>query len=170
MEKTLEQQIAELNAQVSDLTTKNGELASQLETRTGELRSVRHRATFKEVALANGVKPKAVDSLYRLTGYEPGEADEADPSALASLLNESRDAFDFCYEPAQTQEGAQKTAPAVAAPAKTVALGSGRGKTPPPAAGKFRVSMADTRNPAWLAANQAAYAKAAQDGTLEFVD
>jgi hypothetical protein len=171
VDETLEQQIARLTSQVSDLTTKNTELTSQLDTRTGELRSVRHRATFKEVALKNGVKPKAVDSLYRLSGYEPGEADEADPAAMTALIEASREDHDYCFEPAQ--EPAPKpgaTAAATTTPAKPTALGATRGKPAAPAPGKFRVSMADTRNPSWLEANQKAYAEAGKNGTLEIVD
>jgi hypothetical protein len=166
-DETPEAQIARLTGQVSDLTTANADLTGQLSTRTGELRSVRHRAAFKEVALQNGVRPKAVDSLYRLSGYDPGEADEADPVALTALIEAAREEHDYCFEP---------PAPAVVAPAvpapekKPTGFGSARGKAPASAAGKFRVTMADTADPKWLQDHATPYGEAIKNGTLEFVD
>jgi hypothetical protein len=174
-DETPEQQIARLTSQVSDLTTANADLQGQLLSSRGELRTVRHRATFKEVALDNGVRPKAVDSLYRLSGYDPGQADEADPAAVLALIESSREDFDFCYEPPapKVPDPAQKPAPSAgsppAPPAKPTGLGSGRGK-PPASPAKFRVTRADTMNPAWLLANSAAYAEAGRSGNLEIID
>jgi hypothetical protein len=170
--KTLEEQIADLTAQVATLTTQNGELTSQYQTSQGELRSVRHRATFKEVALANGVKPRAVDSLYRLSGYEPGESDEADPETVKQTIAAARDDFEFCFEPVATEVESPPpptTKPAPEAKPRPAAVATGKGKTPP-APDRFRVSRSDTSNPAWLLANKEAYARAGQSGTLEVIE
>jgi hypothetical protein len=161
-DETPEQQIARLTGQVATLTGERDDALSLAGTSKGELRTVRHKAAFKAAALEGGVKPKAVDSLYRLSGYDPGELDEADEAAVTALIEASRDEFDYCFEPAEV------TPPVVPpkAPVKSVALGAGRGKAPVVPV-KFRATNANMADPKWLRDNKDALAAASKDGSLE---
>jgi hypothetical protein len=161
-EETQDQQIETLKGQVADLT--------------GKLRKANHFATFKEIASEQGVRPKAVKALYGLVNYDPGDADEADPDAVVELIKGAKSEHDYCFE-AEAESVVEETPPKkgakpVPSPApapKPTGLGSGR-RASAPAKDTFRVTTADTRNPAWLVKNHAAYAKASQDGTLEIID
>jgi hypothetical protein len=169
MDETLEQQVARLTGQVSTLTTANSDLTGQLAGRTGELRSVNHKATFKALALEAGVKPKAVESLYRLSGYDPGEADDADVDAVSALIEASRDEHDYCFEPVEVIPPVTPVVPTVKAPVKPVALGGGRGKAPV-IPDKFRATAANMADPKWLRDNHAALGAASKNGTLELAE
>jgi hypothetical protein len=146
------------------LRTQNTTLAGERDTARAEHRDFRHATEFKRIAKEKGVRPKALETFYRESGYVP-EADEVDIDAITALIDARRDELDYLFEPPATTPASPPTAPPAARPAP----GASRGAEPPRVATKFRVTMAQTSDPKWIADNWSAYNQASQENRLEIV-
>lgn len=154
------------------LAAERDQLRGQLDAASGErdaargdLRDIRHRAAFREVALASEVREDAVDALYQLTGYAPG-ADEIDADAITAAITDGKARFSFTVKPPAPEVPAPTT-PAAKPPAPR-APGASRG-TAPTAPGRLKVSADQLADPGWMMANQAAFREAGKAGTLDLV-
>ena len=162
-------EIQRLNGQVSELTEANGTLQATADGARSDLRGLKHKTKFKEVALAKGVNPKAFESFYRDSGYEP-EGDEPDVDAITALVDGSRETLDYLFVPPAPVAGDGKAGPAKVDPVPPPKASVGKGGEPPRIQSGFKVTKAQTSDPAWMQANWAQYQKAGADGTLQIVD
>lgn len=155
------------------LAAERDQLRGQLDAASGErdaargdLRDIRHRAAFREVALASEVREDAVDALYQLTGYAPG-ADEIDADAITAAIADGKARFAFTVRPPAPEAPAT---PATPAPKPTAprAPGASRGLAPT-APGRLKVSADQLADPGWMMTNQSAFREHGKAGTLDLV-
>src|SRR5262249_24790608 len=75
-----------------------------------ELRELRHRQTFDEVALSEGVRKEALADTWQLSGYRP-EVDEVDEGQLRQLIGNQKQARPYLFsgEPDTQQETGQSS-------------------------------------------------------------
>jgi hypothetical protein len=157
--------IDSLTRQVSDLS---GKLTTAETARDGfqsRLRSSTHKQAFKDSALAARVDPKAVDALWRLSGYEP-DSDDVSPEAIAGLVAKAREDSPYAFLKDEPVVVVDPNAPP--APLKKP-IDTGRGKPPIAPSGKFQVTLANLSDGAWMQANQDKVQAAQKDGTFELV-
>src|SRR5258708_9051600 len=138
--ETLEQENARLTSALADAT-------SQLDARTRELRSTKHKDAFRAAALEAGVLPKAVNGLYKDSGYDPGDSDEPDPGAISAAIESAREAHDYCFKPPVVEPPVVEP-PAPVLPRPTPSATGGRGK--------FRVSKENSMDPKLMKENKGA--------------
>jgi hypothetical protein len=64
----------------------------------GEIRTDRHKAAFTKLAKAAGVREKAVDAVYQLSGWK-AEKDQVDEAAMQTAIDGLKESADFAFEP-----------------------------------------------------------------------
>lgn len=133
----------------------------------GEIAGRDHRDSFRDAALASGVKPEAVGDLYSLSGLKPGDA-APKPEDFAGFLSSAKEGRPWAFgeAPAPAVEGGP---PSPVTLAKTPApAGGGRGASDT-TSGLFTVRRSDM-TPAWMQTNQSKLAEHAEAGTLRVQD
>ena len=103
---------AELAKATADLTEArkqaDGNAArKEAEQYRAELRTMRHRQIFDQIAKDLKVRPEALDDLVRLSEYK-AEADTPDPEAIKALIAEQAKTRPFLFGDGQQQTGQQQ--------------------------------------------------------------
>ena len=62
-----------------------------------QIRGIRHRKVFDEIARKAGVRPEGLDDLYNLSGYEPS-GDLPDEDAVAALVEAQKTKRAYLFE------------------------------------------------------------------------
>ena len=169
--KDLKADVARLTAEltsagqkVTDLEGKVGktppELQGRIDDLTGQLRTLKHRGAFKELALAEGMRPNAIDTAWTALGLK-AEADEPDAEALKAAIATAKESHDFLFGAPAADKGNDPP------PAPKPPIGGDRGGRPP--VGSFKVTVAQQSDPQWCFENQQAMADARAAGTLQIV-
>lgn len=129
-----------------------------------KLREITHRKAFDAAAAKAGVKPGAIEALYKLSGYTPA-ADEPDEAAIGRAIKAQRATSDFLFADAATLEQGDELAPATipigprlsadgrleAGPRIEAGPGAGRGK--PVAAPPRKYTTEQLSDPMFVARN-----------------
>jgi hypothetical protein len=123
--------ITEMQAQI-DVILESGS-ADQVVELKGQIRQRDHRDVWRELAKEAGVKPKAVDRLFQLSGWK-ADADAVDRKAMAAALEGLRESDDYAFEPVSEGDGegqggsGQRAAEKPVTPGERPVPGGGRGK------------------------------------------
>ena len=126
----LQSAIESIGAERDELADQVGtpdEYRQQLEELRGQIRTRNHRDVFDRVALDQKAHKKALDALWRLSGYE-ADSDTVDEGRIAGIVGRLREEADYAFE-----------APTSATPATAPTPGRGgifSREQPVPAAGR----------------------------------
>lgn len=131
----------------------------------GENRTIRHKAVFARVATANGVRPDAVEDLYRASEYK-ADKDDADEAALKELVTGLKATKGWAFS---ESNGAPSPTP-TPTPTPPPIPGAGRGSRSTPSAMGITVTGAMRADHKFMLdpRNKAAIQDAAKNG--RFVD
>lgn len=182
--KTIKAEFEKLNAEANELlgeyeqleqqaNAAPDELQSRIAELQGQLATRDHRDAFRAKAKELGVKDKAVDDLYNLSGLKPGDG-PVEPESFAEFLTAQKEVRGWAFEESQPQ-GNGASAGQGAGGSQGVRLTA---VSPPPGAGrgvsdasssKIRVSADQLADGLWMQANQEVVAKASAEGRLEIV-
>ena len=132
---------------------------ARIEELTSEVRGYKHKGVFRDKAGEAGVDPKALDVLWRESGYK-ADADDVNEDAIAEAITRAKESHPFLFRAAIEGE---PTPPPLPRPP----LGHDRGAAP--SSGTFVVRESQAADPAWKMANQAAFNQAGKNGTLKIV-
>jgi hypothetical protein len=103
--RTLNDKVAGLEKQVTDLTAERdqlavkadtSEVAKRLDAKTAELRTLKHQLKFNELATAKGADPKLLPDLWKLAEVQV-ETDEPDAAALQTLIDAQKTARSWAF-------------------------------------------------------------------------
>jgi len=103
---TAETEMADLDAQIADLTSQNEAIKStpeykRVEELSAELRGLKHKSAFDKAATKAGVRPEAIDAFYKASDYK-ADTDEVDDKAVAKFIDQQKAEHTvFFLEPTQ---------------------------------------------------------------------
>jgi hypothetical protein len=126
-------------------------LKAENEQLRGEIRTGKHKAAFSRLAKDAGVREKAVEALYQLSGWK-AEKDDVDEKGMSEAIEGLRESADYAFEPAQDAQA--ETKPEALTPSRVPPPAQGRGAAHQPSRSGVvltRAQMADPRfmlNPA----------------------
>jgi hypothetical protein len=119
----------------------SGDRVKELEA---QLRTMKHRGLFDRLAGESGAKQKALDTLFRESGYR-ADGDEPDEKAIRAALEKLRESHDFAFE-AREEGGEGEERPA--SEKKKPAPDAGRGK-PSDGKGTVYITREQLADPKW---------------------
>lgn len=141
------------------------ELRRDVERLRSELRDRDHKDTFQKVATKAGVRPEAIDDLWRLSGYK-AETDEPNVEQMTELVESAKSARSYLFQqPADAGKGDDARRQGEAHPVRAPGPGMSRG-VPDPSAGGITVRRGQLRDPNWMRVHQGAVAEASKKGLL----
>lgn len=127
---------------------------------TAELRGIKHRAVFDKLASEAGVKPGAVDDLYRLSEYK-ADADTVDEAAVKSLIEAQKASRGFLF--GEADEATEQPAPGTPAPDQQLPAGPGVNRGGSILKGPRQFTEAQLSDAEFCMKNHAAIAAASAD-------
>jgi hypothetical protein len=144
-------------------------LQAKLDEATGQLRARDHRDAWKE-AVADQLNDKVtIEDIWAKLGYQPGEAIPT-TEQIREQVKAAREAAPYLFVPGATPtNGLPGPRPSAPPPPLVAPVPPSRG-APDTAARRFEMRKSDSRNPAWMRANQDNIDEARKAGTLVFVD
>lgn len=137
--------------------------AKRVEELELELRGIKHRKVFDQIATELKAKPEALEDLWKLSGYT-SDTETADTGKIRELLSEQAKQRTYLF----TETPATPPAPVKQEPGP----GNNRG-TLVTNSGKFEVRrglVGGPKDKEWMQVNQARYHKESQAGNVEWVD
>jgi hypothetical protein len=180
---TLAARLAELEGQVTSLTTERddfkqrleaapGDLQKTIDDLKGKLRDRDHKDAWTAALKDSPLHEKAsVNTLWRELEYQV-DSDVPDALAIKSLVERGKAEVPYLFAPTTdaTSGGAPGGArPDQAQPTLPPGPGSGRG-APATDQGSFRVRRSDLADKAWMQQHGARYAAAYTAGEVTYVD
>jgi hypothetical protein len=144
-------------------------LQAKLDEATGQLRARDHRDAWKE-AVADQLNDKVtIDDIWAKLGYQPGEAIPT-TDQIREQVKPAQVAAPYLFKPGATPTDRPPGPRTSATPPPLVAPVAPSRGAPDTAARRFEVRKSDSRNPAWMRANQDNIDEARKAGTLAFVE
>ena len=173
-EKDFEAQVRGLTAErdtangtLKNLEAKAGKAPAEAQARIDELtaenRGLKHKATFREKAAEAGVDPKALEVLWRESGYK-ADGDQVNEAAMGEAIARAKESHPFLFRSADAPDAADQAEvkPPPAPPLGAPRGGSG-GKV---AAIGLVVNQSQFRDPKWVYDNSKLVAEHRAAGTL----
>lgn len=147
------------------LETDPGELHKDVERLQTELRNRDHKDAFQKLATQSGVRPEAIDDLWRLSGYE-ADGDQPNVEQMTELVERAKSARSYLFQqPADAGKGEENRRQPEPQPVRAPGPGLSRG-VPDPSAGGVTVRRGQLRDPNWMRVHQGAVAEASKKGLL----
>lgn len=159
----LKVELTTANQKLTESEGKGGQpnkMQARIDELTSENRRLKHGAKFRDLAIAEGLLPEAIEDAWDTLKIK-ADADEPDEAGMKAALEAAKATKPYLFGPATVDPSKPATKPV------PPSFGSGRGKDAPVG---LTLTVEQRRDPKFMAENEALINQHSLNGTIAYKD